>query len=99
LVLFAEDIDKAKTEIFTGMRDKDGWTVEGKHAYNLETVRIEKAGGDISQRKLYMMYFGTGVSVPEVQCRGTCHESHFTGLLQGNLHVHAEPPVPDRQTG
>jgi len=59
LVLFAEDINQAKTHIFTCIRGQDGWSIKEKHAYNLETLRIGKAGGDISKRKLFMMYFGT----------------------------------------
>jgi len=56
---FAEDINKAKTHIFTSMRGKDGLTVQEKHAYNMETLRIRKAGGDNSKRKLFMLYFST----------------------------------------
>jgi len=59
LVLFAEDINQAKTNIFTCIRGKDGWSIKEKHAYNLETLRIEKAGGDTSKRKIFLMYFGT----------------------------------------
>jgi len=58
-VLLAEDIDKAKTIIFTSMRGKDGLTIKEKYAYNLETLRLRHAGGDISQRKIYMLCFGT----------------------------------------
>ena len=60
-MLFAEDINQAKINIFTFIRGKDGWSIEEKHAYNLETVRIEKAGGDTSKRKILMMYFGTTI--------------------------------------
>jgi len=27
----------------------------------METLRIEKAGGDISKRKIFLMYFGTTI--------------------------------------
>jgi len=61
LVLFTEDIARATSHIFTCIRDKDGWSIEEKHDYNMETLRIEKAGGDISKRKIFKMYFGTTV--------------------------------------
>jgi len=38
---------------------KDGLTIKEKYAYNLETLRLRHAGGDISQRKIYMLCFGT----------------------------------------
>ena len=41
------------------LRYKHTWGLTPRYAYNLETLRIEKAGGDISKRKLFMMYFGT----------------------------------------
>jgi len=47
--------------IFSSMRRKDGLSVQEKHAYNMETLRIEKAGGDISKRKLFILYFGTTI--------------------------------------
>jgi len=56
-----EDIQLATSHIFTCIRDKDGWTIQEKHDYNMETLRIEKAGGDISKRKIFMDYFGTTV--------------------------------------
>jgi len=59
LVLFAEDINQAKTHIFTCIRGLDGWSIEEKLAHNLETLRIDKAGGDTSKRKIFLMYFGT----------------------------------------
>jgi len=59
LVLFAEDVNQAKTHIFTGIRGLDGLSIEEKLAHNLDTVRLHKAGGDTSKRKMYMMYFGT----------------------------------------
>jgi len=31
----------------------------------METLRIEKTGGDISKRKIYMDYFGTTVRAVE----------------------------------
>jgi len=58
-VLLADDINKTKTIIFTCMRGKDCLTITEKYAYNLETLRIRHAGGDTSQRKIYMLYFGT----------------------------------------
>jgi len=61
LVLSAEDINEAKTHIFTCLRGKNGLSMQQKHDYNLETVRIFKAGGDISQRHMYMMYLSTTV--------------------------------------
>jgi len=59
LVLFTEDINRDTSHIFTCIRDKDGWSIQEKHDYNMETLRIEKAGGDISKRKIFKMYFGT----------------------------------------
>jgi len=59
MVLLAEDINQAQTHIFTCIRDKDGWSIEDKLDYNLETLRIEQAGGDTSGRTLFAMYFGT----------------------------------------
>jgi len=41
------------------VRDKDGWSIQDKHLYNLETMRIHREGGDTFQRRLYMLYFGT----------------------------------------
>jgi len=61
LVLFAEDINQAKTYIFSCIRGKDGWSIQQNHDYNLETLRIEKAGGDTSKRKILIMYFGTTI--------------------------------------
>ena len=60
-MLFTGDIQRATSHIFTCIRDKDGWSINDKHDYNMETLRIEKAGGDISQRKIFMDYFGTTV--------------------------------------
>jgi len=41
LVMFAEDINQAKTNIFTCIRGKDGWSIKEKHTHNLKTLRIE----------------------------------------------------------
>jgi len=59
MVLLAEDIIQAQTHIFTCIFDKDGWSIKDKFAYNLETLRIDRAGGDTSGRKRFCMYFGT----------------------------------------
>ena len=61
LVYFTEDIQRATSHIVTCIRDKDGWSINEKHDYNMETLYIEKAGGDISKRKFFKMYFGTTV--------------------------------------
>ena len=58
-MLFAEDINQTKTNIFTCIRVKVGWSIKEKHDYNLETLRIHQAGGDTSKRKIFSMYFGT----------------------------------------
>jgi len=59
MVMMAEDINQAGAHIFTNMRDKGGWSIEEKFAYNMETLRIHREGGDTSKRWLFMMYFGT----------------------------------------
>jgi len=62
-------ISRATSHIFTCIRDKDGWSIKEKHDYKMETLRIEKAGGDISKRKIFKMYFGTTVvDVKDVSC-------------------------------
>jgi len=69
MVLFAEDINQAQTNIFTSIRDKDGWSIKEKFAYNLETLRIHQAGGDTSKRTIFLMYFGTTYRhVKQVSC-------------------------------
>jgi len=60
-VLFTVDIERATSHIFTCIRDKDGWSIKEKYDYNMETLRMEKAGGDISKRKIFKMYFGATV--------------------------------------
>jgi len=59
MVMMTEDINQAGAHIFTNMRDKAGWSIEEKHAYNMETLHIHREGGDTSKRWLFMMYFGT----------------------------------------
>jgi len=57
--LTAEEINQTAAHIFSHMRDKDGWSIEDKHLYNLETIRIRQEGGDTSKRLLLMSYLGT----------------------------------------
>ena len=59
MVMMADDINQAQVNIFTNMRDKGTWSFKEKFAYNMETLRIHRAGGHTSKRFLFMMYFGT----------------------------------------
>jgi len=59
MVMMTEEINQAGAHIFTHVRDKDGWSIEDKHHYNVETMRIHREGGDTFERWLFMLYFGT----------------------------------------
>jgi len=59
MVLMADDINRARTNIFTCMRDKGGRSIQEKLTYNMQTLCIQQAGGDYSKRFLFSMYFGT----------------------------------------
>jgi len=63
LVLFAEDINQTTTHIFTCIRGKDGWSIKEKYDYNLETLLINKVGGDTSKRKRIMSCMVNGTKV------------------------------------
>ena len=59
MVMMAEQIIQTAAHIFSHVRDQDGRSIEDKHLYNLETIRIRKEGGDTFKRWLFMLYFGT----------------------------------------
>ena len=59
MVMMTEQINQVGAHIFSNVRDKDGRSIEDKHRYNLETIRIRKAGGDTFKRWLFLLYFGT----------------------------------------
>jgi len=59
MVMMVEEINQAAAHIFTNVHDKDGRSIEDKHLYNLETIRIRQDGGDTSERWLFMSYIGT----------------------------------------
>jgi len=48
--MMAEEVNQAGAHIFTHVRDKDGWSIEEKHLYNLETMRLHREGGDTFKR-------------------------------------------------
>ena len=59
MVMMTEDINQAAAHIFSNILDADGWSIEDKFDYNIETLRIHREGGDTSERWLFMLYFGT----------------------------------------
>jgi len=68
-VVMTEQITQTWEHIFRHERDKDGWSIEDKHLYNLDTIRIRQEGGDTSKRWLFMSYFGTTIRMKEeVSC-------------------------------
>jgi len=50
MVMMVEEINQVAAHIFTNVHDKDGRSIEDKHLYNLETIRIRQDGGDTSKR-------------------------------------------------
>jgi len=59
MVMMAEEITQTAANIFNHMRDKDGKSIEDKHLYNLDTIRIRRQRGDTSKRRIFMSYLGT----------------------------------------
>jgi len=59
MVMMAEEIIQTAAHIFSNVRDKTGRSIEDKHRYNLETLRIRQEGGDTFKRWLFLLYFGT----------------------------------------
>ena len=59
MVMMAEEITQTAANIFSHMRNKDGKSIEDKHLYNLETIRIRRQRGDTSKRRIFMSYLGT----------------------------------------
>jgi len=59
--MMAEQITQTAANIFSHMRDKEGKSIEDKHLYNLDTIRIRRERGDTSKRRLFMSYFGTTI--------------------------------------
>jgi len=69
MVVMTEQVTETWEHIFSHMRDKTGMTIEDKHLYNMDTIRIREEGGDTSGRWLYMLYFGTTIQLLErVSC-------------------------------
>ena len=70
IVMTAEKIIQTTAHIFSNKRDKQGRSIEDKHRYNLETLRIRREGGDTFKRLLFLLYFGTTMQEWwEVSCR------------------------------
>ena len=59
MVMMAEEINQTAAHIFTNVRDKDDRSIEDKHLYNFETIRIRQEGGDTSKHWRFMSYIGT----------------------------------------
>jgi len=59
MVMMTEEINQVAAHIFSNVRDKDVRSIEDKHLYNLDTIRIHQEGGDTFKRWLFMSYFGT----------------------------------------
>jgi len=69
MVMMTAQVTQTWEHIFRHDRDKDGWSIEDKHLYNLDTIRIRREGGDTSKRWLFMSYFGTTIRMKEeVSC-------------------------------
>lgn len=69
MVMMTAQITQAWEHIFSHKCDKAGMTIEDKHLYNLDTIRIRREGGDTSERWLYMLYFGTTIQLlDQVSC-------------------------------
>jgi len=57
--VITEEIVQTAAHIFSNVRDKGGRSIEDKHRYNLDTIRIRRERGDTSKRRLFMSYLGT----------------------------------------
>ena len=57
--MMAEQILQTAAHIFSNVRDEAGRSIEDKHRYNLETLRIRREGGDTFKRWLFLLYFDT----------------------------------------
>ena len=59
IVMMTAQITQTWEHIFSHVRDKDDRSIEDKHLYNLDTIRIRQDGGDTSKRLIFMSYLGT----------------------------------------
>jgi len=66
--MMAAQITQTWKHIFSSVRDKDGRSIEDKHLYNLDTIRIRRQGGDTSKRWIFMLYFGTTIRFERKVC-------------------------------
>ena len=55
MVMMTAEVTQTWEHIFSHKRDKAGMTIEDKHLYNLDTIRIREEGGDTSERWLYVV--------------------------------------------